>query len=113
LVSVETGTADFLDSMLARVEAAPNPRIQEELLEAAQRDLTRLAIVDNAVAGAAQFSALYIGSQLLMGKLLSNKLWANPSTLATQQGSIIRNSITQLLQHCLKYAFEVLHYPCR
>jgi len=105
LVPVETGTAQFLDSMLARVEAAPNPRIREELLEAAQRDLTRLATIDSAVAGAAQFSALYIGSQLLMGKLLSNKLWANPSTLATQQGSIIRNSITQLLQHCLKYAF--------
>lgn len=102
LVSVETGTAQFLDSMLARVEAAPNPRIREELLEAAQRDLTRLATIDSAVAGAAQFSALYIGSQLLMGKLLSNRLWANPSTLATQQGSIIRNSITQLLQHCLK-----------
>jgi len=102
LVPVETGTAQFLDSMLARVEAAPNPRIREELLEASQRDLTRLATIDSAVAGAAQFSALYIGSQLLMGKLLSNKLWANPSTLATQQGSIIRNSITQLLQHCLK-----------
>lgn len=102
LVPVETGTAEFLDSMLARVEAAPNPRIREELLAAAQRDLTRLATIDSAVAGAAQFSALYIGSQLLMGKLLSNKLWANPSTLATQQGSIIRNSITQLLQHCLK-----------
>lgn len=102
LIPVETGTAEFLDSMLARVEAAPNPRIREELLEAAQRDLTRLATIDSAVAGSAQFSALYIGSQLLMGKLLSNKLWANPSTLATQQGSIIRNSITQLLQHCLK-----------
>jgi integrator complex subunit 4 len=102
LIPVETGTAEFLDSMLARVEAAPNPRIREELLEATQRDLTRLATIDSAVAGAAQFSALYIGSQLLMGKLLSNKLWANPSTLATQQGSIIRNSITQLLQHCLK-----------
>ncbi|PNF19739.1 hypothetical protein B7P43_G14759 [Cryptotermes secundus] len=102
LVSVETGTAQFLDSILARMEAAPNPRIREELLEAAQRDLTRLATIDSAVAGAAQFSALYIGSQLLMGKLLSNRLWANPSTLATQQGSIIRNSITQLLQHCLK-----------
>ncbi|XP_069683725.1 integrator complex subunit 4 [Periplaneta americana] len=102
LVSVETGTAQFLDSMLARVEAAPNPRIREELLEAAQRDLNRLATIDSAVAGAAQFSALYIGSQLLIGKLLSNRLWANPSTLATQQGNIIRNSITQLLQHCLK-----------
>ncbi|KAJ9583048.1 hypothetical protein L9F63_022613 [Diploptera punctata] len=102
LVSVETGTAQFLDSMLARVEAAPNPRIREELLEAAQRDLTRLATIDSAVAGAAQFCALYIGSQLLMGKLLSNRLWANPSTLATQQGNIIRNSITLLLQHCLK-----------
>jgi hypothetical protein len=91
--------------MLARVEAAPNPRIQE-LLEAAQRDLTRLATIDSTVAGAAQFSALYIGSQLLMAKLLSNRLWANPSTLATQQGSIICNSITQLLQHCLKYALQ-------
>lgn len=46
-----------------------------------------------------------------MVKLLSNRLWANPSTLATQQGNIIRNSITQLLQHCLKYVLQVPNSP--
>ena len=47
---METGTAEFLDSMLAHVEVAPNPRIWEELLEAAQRDLTRLVTIDSTMA---------------------------------------------------------------
>lgn len=58
--------------------------------------------MDEAVAGTAQFTALYIGVQLLMTQILDHELWANPVTLASQQVQMLRNNIQQLLQNCLK-----------
>lgn len=58
--------------------------------------------MDEGVAGAAEFTALYIGAQLLMGQILSHELWKNPVTLASQQEQMLRNSIQQLLQNCLR-----------
>lgn len=58
--------------------------------------------MDEAVAGAAQFTALFIGAQLLMTQILAHELWASPVTLASQQSQMLKNSIQQLLQHCLK-----------
>ncbi|XP_067013887.2 integrator complex subunit 4 isoform X2 [Anabrus simplex] len=105
LEAVETGTCQFLEAMLTRLETTQSGRLREELLEAAQRDLTRLADIDGSVSGTARFAALYIGSQLLLGKVVSNRMWANPAALATQQGNVIRNSIAQLLQNCLKLQY--------
>lgn len=58
--------------------------------------------MDEAVAGAAQFTALYIGAQLLMAQILSHELWANAVTLASQQAQMLRNNIQHLLQNCFK-----------
>ncbi|XP_034232413.1 integrator complex subunit 4 isoform X1 [Thrips palmi] len=102
LASVETNTSQFMEQIFSQLEAAPNTTLRAELMEAAQRDLSRLATIDSAVSGAAEFTALFIGSQLLMEQVLSNRLWSNPASLATQQGNIIRTTITTLLQNCLK-----------
>ncbi|KAK3907732.1 Integrator complex subunit 4 [Frankliniella fusca] len=102
LASVETNTSDFIQQIFSQLAAAPKATLRSELMEAAQRDLSRLAAIDSAVSGAAEFTALFIGSQLLMEQVLSNRLWSNPASLATQQGNIIRTSITTLLQNCLK-----------
>lgn len=102
LASVETSTSEFIQQICSQLAAAPKATLRSELMEAAQKDLSRLAAIDSAVSGAAEFTALFIGSQLLMEQVLSNRLWSNPASLATQQGNIIRTSITTLLQNCLK-----------
>lgn len=58
--------------------------------------------MDEGVAGAAQFTSLYIGAQLLMAQILSHELWTSLVTLASQQEQMLRNNIQQLLQNCLK-----------
>ncbi|XP_071440620.1 integrator complex subunit 4 [Hetaerina americana] len=130
LVPVTTGSVQFMNEVLGRLarsmsvptsspssSLAPSPspsplqqvplafggaRIRRELQEAAQRDLSRLAEIDSNLAGAASFASLYISSQLLLEKVVSNKMWASPTAAASHQGNIVRNSINQLLQQCLK-----------
>ncbi|RZF35188.1 hypothetical protein LSTR_LSTR012626 [Laodelphax striatellus] len=94
----------FLESILDRVAAAPSPRVQAMLLEAAQRDLSRLSEIDSTVAGLANFVSLYIGSQLQLGRLLSdNRCYSNNTT--SLQANPVRNSIAHLLQLCLKLEY--------
>lgn len=81
-------------------------RVKITLLETARTHLNRLAEMDAAVAGAAQFTALFISGQLLMAQILEHEVWASSVTLASQQAQMLRNNIQQLLQNCLKY---VLH----
>nr|CAD7263757.1 unnamed protein product [Timema shepardi] len=99
---LSTGSAQYLSDILARIETAPSSCVRRELMEACRHDLSRLATIDRAIPGALQFSALYISSQLLMIDILSNKLWSNPSALASQQGNVVKNCISQLLSQCLK-----------
>nr|CAD7442838.1 unnamed protein product [Timema bartmani] len=99
---LSTGSAQYLSAILARIETAPSSCVRRELMEACRHDLSRLATIDRAIPGALQFSALYISSQLLMMDILSNKLWSNPSALASQQGNVVKNCISQLLSQCLK-----------
>lgn len=103
-IAVETGTAQFLETVSTRLEAARRgqPRLRTELLIAAQRDLARLAEIDDAVGGAAQLSALYVRCQLLLERVLNSRLWASPAALASQEGNMMRTTIVQLLQDCLK-----------
>lgn len=58
--------------------------------------------MDETVAGAAQFTALYIGAELLMVQILNHELWINSVTLASQQVQMLRKNIQQLLQKCLR-----------
>lgn len=57
------------------------------------------------MAGTAQFTALYIGAQLLMSQILEKGFWMNPGTLATQQANNLKTNIHNLLEHCLKLQF--------
>ncbi|XP_054278169.1 integrator complex subunit 4-like [Macrosteles quadrilineatus] len=101
LETLPSSTPQFLTTLLSRLEGAPNSRVHMELLLAAERDLNRLATIDPTVSGAAQFTALYITSQLLMSKVLANKMWCS-NAANTLQANSVRNSITQLMQHCFK-----------
>ncbi|KAG8251766.1 Integrator complex subunit 4 [Homalodisca vitripennis] len=101
LATLPSSTPQFLTTLLSRLEGAPNARVHMELLLAAERDLNRLATIDDSVSGAAQFTALYITSQLLMSKVLADKMWCSNAANALQ-GNSIKNSIIQLLQHCFK-----------
>lgn len=49
LASVETSTSQFMRQIFNQLEAAPNTTLRAELMEAAQRDLSRLATIDSAV----------------------------------------------------------------
>lgn len=62
----------------------------------------RLAKIDPAVSGGANFTALYLGCELLLCSVLSNRIWNNPTTLASPQGLIIKNNISTLMTNCLK-----------
>ena len=98
LTSVPSSTPVFLDTLLSRLESAPNARVHIELLRAAEKSLTTLATKDESVSGAAQFVGLYITSQLLMNKVLEDKLWYSSAV----KGNNIKTSISLLLQNCLK-----------
>uniref|UniRef100_A0A1B6E309 Integrator complex subunit 4 n=1 Tax=Clastoptera arizonana TaxID=38151 RepID=A0A1B6E309_9HEMI len=97
-------TPIFLNTLMSRLEGAPNINVLTELLVAAEKDLTRLASIDSAVSGAAQFTALFISSQLLMTNILANSVWCSNATTKLQ-GNFVKNSIQQLLQHCLKMQY--------
>ncbi|KAG8251770.1 Integrator complex subunit 4 [Homalodisca vitripennis] len=107
LATLPSSTPQFLTTLLSRLEGAPNARVHMELLLAAERDLNRLATIDDSVSGAAQFTALYITSQLLMSKVLADKMWCSNAANALQ-GNSIKNSIIQLLQHCFKLVYVIL-----
>lgn len=98
LTTVPSSTPGFLDTLLSRLESAPNAHVHIELLRAAEKSLTTLAAKDESVSGAAQFVGLYITSQLLMNKVLEDKLWYSN----TVKGNNIKTSISLLLQNCLK-----------
>lgn len=57
------------------------------------------------VVGTAQFTALYIGAQLIMAQILEKGFWINPATLATQQANNLKINMKSLLDHCLKLQF--------
>lgn len=49
LPSVDTNTSEFIAQIFSQLEAAPNPSLRAELMEAAQKDLSRLATIDSEV----------------------------------------------------------------
>lgn len=98
LTTVPSSTPGFLDTLLSRLESAPNAHVHIELLRAAEKSLTTLAAKDESVSGAAQFVGLYITSQLLLNRVLEDKLWYSN----TVKGNNIKTCISLLLQNCLK-----------
>ncbi|XP_075235890.1 integrator complex subunit 4 [Lycorma delicatula] len=104
LTPAKSSSEKFLKYILDRLEAAPTARVRTVLLEAAERDLSRLSEIDETVAGLANFVSLYIASQLQLGKLLSDSLCYSNNT-TTLQANLVKNSIAHLLQLCLKLQY--------
>lgn len=99
-------SVEFLRNIISNIESAgKNHRVQINLLQVAKDHLLRLSEIDATVSGTAQFTALFIGAQLLMTQILSNGLRVNPATLATQQLNNLKTNLQQLLENCLKLQF--------
>lgn len=96
----------FLKNIISNIDCAGKSyRIQMNLLQLAKEHLLRLSEIDATVSGTSQFTALFIGAQLLMTQILCNGWCMNPSTLATQQINNLKTNIKQLLENCLKLQF--------
>lgn len=79
-------------------------RVQEEVIHRCLPQLARLAQIDSAIAGPAQFISLFISCQMSLGKILNDSLWCcNVST--TIQGNTVKHNIAQLLTLCLKLQY--------
>ncbi|XP_056644986.1 integrator complex subunit 4 [Diorhabda sublineata] len=94
---------NFLNNVINNLDISD--KVHGSLLQTAKDHLNRLSEMDGGVAGAAQFTSLYISAQLEIHKILEKGFWANPSTLATQQSHNLRTGIENLLQLCLKLQF--------
>ncbi|KAF4521167.1 hypothetical protein B566_EDAN011617 [Ephemera danica] len=102
LCAATTHTDHFVTTLLDRLEMAQTPRLRAELLNSAQTALARLADMDECLSGAAHFTSRFIKCHMLLNKMLSNKVWASPSALASHEGICIKSGITELLQICLR-----------
>lgn len=102
LSAATTHTDHFVTTLLDRLEMAQAPRLRAELLNSAHTALARLADMDEGLSGAAHFTSRFIKCHLLLNKILSNKVWASPSALASHEGICIKSGVTELLQICLR-----------
>uniref|UniRef100_A0A1B0D7Z6 Integrator complex subunit 4 n=1 Tax=Phlebotomus papatasi TaxID=29031 RepID=A0A1B0D7Z6_PHLPP len=91
-----TGSKQFLETLLNNIDAAYSaPRARQALLEAAQTNLDRLAEIDPALSGTANFTAMFLGAQLLIHQL--------QSCIAPKQNKTpSRESLNLLMRKCLK-----------
>lgn len=67
-----TGSKQFLETLLNNIQASScleHHKAWEALIEAAQENLARLAIIDPLLSGTANFTAEFLGAQLLMEQL--------------------------------------------
>ncbi|KAK9869888.1 hypothetical protein WA026_003608 [Henosepilachna vigintioctopunctata] len=104
-VSVEA-SLEFLNNVIGNLDMTENTfRVHSSLLQTAKEQLNRLSKIDQAVAGTAQFTALYIGAQLIYSQIIEKGFWSNPRTSATQQAHNLKTNIQNLLEHCLKLQF--------
>ncbi|KAL3280766.1 hypothetical protein HHI36_003998 [Cryptolaemus montrouzieri] len=97
---------EFLNNVINNLDMTESTfRVHTSLLQTAKEHLNRLSRIDQAVAGTAQFTALFIGAQLIYSQIMEKGFWTNPRTLATQQAHNLKTSIQNLLEHCLKLQF--------
>ncbi|XP_044728880.1 integrator complex subunit 4 [Chrysoperla carnea] len=92
----DTNTANFLETIITNIDnVGASSRVRITLLESAQKHLLRLAEMESGVAGAAHFTALHIGAQLLadrIGKMDNFHVSAQTN----------HSLINELLLHCAK-----------
>lgn len=91
-----TGSLQFLKTLLHNIEAAHSaPRARQALLDAAQDNLDRLALIDPSLTGTANFAAAFLGAELLIEQLQS-------CILPQQNKPPSKAAMNQLTQKCLK-----------
>jgi hypothetical protein len=74
LSAATTHTSNFLEALLDRIECAQNVKIRSELLQTAQKTLTRLAEMDEVLSGASYFMSMLINAHDLLNKALDINL---------------------------------------
>ncbi|XP_055614496.1 integrator complex subunit 4-like, partial [Uranotaenia lowii] len=91
-----TGSRQFLETLLHNVQLSYTaPRSRLDLLKTAQENLDRLAEIDPAFSGTANFTAVFLGTQLLMEQL-------HEATTGQPTQTPLKDSLTQLIRKCLK-----------
>lgn len=96
LAEGSTGSRQFLETLLNNIRAAYSaPRARQALLTAAQDNLDRLAAIDPELSGTANYTATYLGAQLLIEQLQSCLTVQNSRTPS-------KECLNQLMKKCLK-----------
>lgn len=91
-----TGSQQFLETLLNNIRAAYSaPRARQALLTAAQDNLDRLAAIDPELSGTANYTATYLGAQLLIEQLQAGVTSSNSRTAS-------KECVNQLMTKCLK-----------
>lgn len=91
-----TGSRQFLETLLNNVQAAyAAPRARQALLHAAQDNLDRLAAIDPELSGTANYTATFLGAQLLIEHLQTGLVTPHSRTPS-------KECINQLMKKCLK-----------
>lgn len=91
-----TGSHQFLATLLNNIRAAYSaPRARQALLNAAQDNLDRLAAIDPELSGTANYTATFLGAQLLIEQLQACLTIPNSRTPS-------KECLNQLMKKCLK-----------
>lgn len=91
-----TGSRQFLETILNNIRASYSaPRARQALLTAAQDNLDRLATIDPELSGTANYTATFLGAQLLIEQLQSCLTMPTSRTPS-------KECLNQLMKKCLK-----------
>lgn len=91
-----TGSRQFLETLLNNIQASYTaPRARQALLQAAQDNLARLAAIDPSLSGTANFTAEFLGAQLVTEQLQA-------CVQSSQARAPSRECLNQLVRKCLK-----------
>lgn len=96
LTQGSTGSRQFLETILNNIRASYSaPRARQALLRAAQDNLDRLAAIDPELSGTANYTATFLGAQLLIEQLQSCLTVPTSRTPS-------KECLNQLMKKCLK-----------
>lgn len=91
-----SGSRQFLETILNNIRASYSaPRARQALLTAAQDNLDRLATIDPELSGTANYTATFLGAQLLIEQLQSCLTMPTSRTPS-------KECLNQLMKKCLK-----------
>lgn len=95
-LTVETGSKQFLETLLHNVLASSSaPSARQALLQAAQDNLGRLAAIDPSLFGTANFTADFLGAQLLMEQIQA-------TIITSKNQSPPKECMNRLINKCLR-----------